>query len=1773
MTQIATSGTSGALRQYPYVVSVRPSATLTAQRAWPNYYAWGCTSSIDDEVYFVSSAEYNHLQCSQTGKHIEVVRLNASHMLAGSRRGRDNNDTIQAWLYPEEDCSGPPVSMESFYPTCRYNLVFPNGVYVRQNVRSIQVRQGGRRVRLFQSCYTNVAAMHEVVSSATQDTCYTLSSVQRHNVQLFVGDPPRDVLGRVTIGSPHFHDHFLEHAAVGQTIADTVISCAATDATLHVLVSNYKKCSGVDSGILVLNRDLSWSAFWALDGCSFPRDSVQINRTTIVVACTDTSSSSSSSSSPSQLRVLNLLTGRVSVSLTLSMEYTYEFSETKIDVILNPLFTHFDPQRGTLLTVATRWNDVVVAKTPIQSIDNLNATEMTLLDTLDIPTSVSYDAFEQILYTVNAHRVVSVDTQTMQVNLRDEMCGTTILELADMGVSSIQAASDTGYLYALADLYSESHAQTVVHIRTKGIEQESLRTLAVSPDVGYVFNLYPMWDMKTREHQNYTLLRNVNISTLTNNGLHVLGSRMYGATPPLIAVLPASGCVRGRAGAGQCYACDPGYHAPRVGMHFCEVCLEGMFTAANESHVCQHCPAGYHTRQNRSLSCDACPVGRYADTPGSPACTVCPSDHAHMRIGSTRSSDCLPCASGYVAGPGSPACEECPPGRRKTGVNTCTLCATGFFGGGGEQVCEACTVGKYGVTNGSAVEALGCAFCPPGKAGFYTGLSHVDKCLDCALGMYKTSADDLECSVCEIGKITNVHGGDSCTPCPAGTRTLGDERQLCYLCPSGQFGSELHAHGDAACVSCPRNTFSVTVGASNDSLCLSCAPGRHTVVDGASTRAQCVVCGRGSHREEFEIECEQCPVGWIAKHAAAALCAICPAGKYEVQRTSCQSCPVGSYKDTSGPGDCLECAAGSVSHTRGANASESCEACPVGWYSESTTDCAPCPAGTYSALSGQTSPDVCMPCPAGTYGPTQAAFSETNCTMCAPGKYGIDKGAVDAQVCEDCPVGTFRESPGAGADTECVPCTAGRASVGSGSATCAACRAGMFSSSGASSCSECPPGRFAANDESLSCEICGEGSEPTDSKDKCVCSVGMYTLNRSRLNPTCEPCPSRVICTDTDQLLQEWQLKPGFWRHSTDTLEIRRCPEYHACLGGQFVNTTDSMCRQGHRGPLCEVCQDGWAKTSDQLCAVCPPEDKGMNLAVTILAPVVLLCIVTMMIVTANPDHENADLDDNLLSGVLKITSSLLQIYTVCSSFDVRWPATLIEIFQKSDALNPSLGFFSAQCSFQWTFFDRGYTYMAMPPVYVALSLCAVGLLGCCLKEKGEPRRVFIQEWGQTSTVVGLFLMYPSVVKALFRGLACTTVGDHAYLTKDFSIRCFEGEHAVFVVPAVCCLVLYGVGIPAVAMSLMWQWRFTLHDKGARPLQFLHRGYRHERFYWEIVVLIRKVVVIAMSVFLFKDENASRYQSPVASWFFVTCLLLHLTCEPFDHLTSYGRVCNLLEASGISACICTLNAALVFGTHVQNYDQGWFEYMVLILTLIVNGAVGSIFAYWLVVSGLSKSRHTFRKALHACCYSHDDDNNDNNDGIAEGVVDEEDPLPPRLPLRRRRSSIHEWVIADAIPSSERQKELELTKRAPETVELDNHLRSTRSQKLKSLHAKMESGQRRRMYYLDEDLKAMQEVIRESKTDGATHRVFQTDWKRHMQELSDKMKTVLCEEETLDNSSEDDTCRAQVQSSDGDRSLLFCCHEEEVLDNNDDNNNNSNNNNNNTDLDPSMQVIL
>lgn len=749
----------------------------------------------------------------------------------------------------------------------------------------------------------------------------------------------------------------------------------------------------------------------------------------------------------------------------------------------------------------------------------------------------------------------------------------------------------------------------------------------------------------------------------------------------------------------QCILCPIGKY--KGSDNSCTLCVAGRFqseTGRNEERFCSACSAGTFSGTG-SGDCTDCGAGRYTRSAASASCEGCASGKASTQVGAQSSDVCQDCARGRFSEASSSSCTACAPGKfqNATARSFCDFCEAGQYTNVTESyVCNDCASGYF-----SATGATECRICP---AGFACESGTLEACLP---GRYSEEGGG-SCVVCEPGyrcpggsdrtacapgSSQSANGSDSCNLCAAGSFQNASGMLHCLGCPEGHFcppgaSSPLPCGGEA--LFCPANASGVTtVGLGNYSTPLD-AP--------VELRSGQAVCPSG----------HQCAGGSLSPCAASSFaprgstvctpCARCQPGRYETTTcasdgsgdTTCGTCPSGRYQNSSGASACLPCPRGFACE----EGSVTPLACLPGQYQdeEAASLCKVCSAGRYQDESSQES---CLLCP-------QGAFCEagaTRVTECRPGYHQPTAGSSSTGACLACPPGRFQnESGGAG----CYPCTPGSFCAAaaqmpspclpgtfqgaSEASECASCPKDTYSSlTGVTSCVACPEFSETATTGSFSAESCKclFGIESANSSSfSCVCPVGTYldpgALERARMSSrgddygeVCVRCSLGMDCDAPGLDLGSLPLAFGFYRTRPASNEVLPCTDGGiACKGG--TGTGDELCREGHKGPYCDVCDAGRFKNSAS--GTCDPCGSAAAHGTSIGLILLFLALLATLVVYCYQRHRHTT-EHRSLVGEMELASARSSTGEAGGDAErgFRWSAGDLRDRRSSESKRPSV--------------------------------------------------------------------------------------------------------------------------------------------------------------------------------------------------------------------------------------------------------------------------------------------------------------------------------------------------------------------------------------------------------------------------------------------------------------------------------------------------------------------
>ena len=499
---------------------------------------------------------------------------------------------------------------------------------------------------------------------------------------------------------------------------------------------------------------------------------------------------------------------------------------------------------------------------------------------------------------------------------------------------------------------------------------------------------------------------------------------------------------------------------------------------------------------------------------------------------------------------------------------------------------------------------------------------------------------------------------------------------------------------------------------------------------------------------------------------------------------------------------------------------------------------------------------------------------------------------------------------------------------------CAACRATTYSSAmNATVCVDCPPHTTSGSGAS-GCTPCAVGSvQPVGSRTCTICPYGYFS--RSPSDTACTACPVGAFCPRGAIV----DVIEGFWRASPDLLQILACPgAADVCMGVPLavamrpVSLSDvpegyvpvgatgfvaaardvERCAEGNAGILCASCADGYGRGSNGLCSACPSA-QGAMLQLFLAACCVILVVgglVRSTIVSAASPRK-------LTSAILKMLLSHLQVLTLSLQFDLAWPQGVTEMLGVLNILaSVDDRLLALNCGMSRTLprlFQRAIVLVSVPVVAaLCLSLGALIMFAWSRKVDGHTHyraQKGLRTFVLVSVIVVLFVFHPSVTRAAFSVLRCRQVYDRWYLAAEMDTECYTPSHAMWVWGlALPALIVYSVGTPVLAATLIFRAHKArgLSSESVRSrFGFLYTGYTEARYYWESVVMARKVGVIAASVFL---ASAPPALAALGALFVVgAALAAHLVARPFDEsCASLHR----LESASLTTAFLTFYGGL-----------------------------------------------------------------------------------------------------------------------------------------------------------------------------------------------------------------------------------------------------------------------
>ena len=454
--------------------------------------------------------------------------------------------------------------------------------------------------------------------------------------------------------------------------------------------------------------------------------------------------------------------------------------------------------------------------------------------------------------------------------------------------------------------------------------------------------------------------------------------------------------------------------------------------------------------------------------------------------------------------------------------------------------------------------------------------------------------------------------------------------------------------------------------------------------------------------------------------------------------------------------------------------------------------------------------------------------------------------------------------------------------------------------------------------------------------------MGYYDADVDPGSIDCKRCPPGFNCHRRNLTLGVLPLQKGFYRFADDVDNAVRCPDAAAnceafqcadsnsgCRGGSDVA---SQCADGLRGVLCRKCdlRDGAAHTyyvpaDKDAVAKCQDCETGALMGDTFVLVGTVLGIV-FLIKWLRAMAKRGMLDsigrkfmakhwrDTLthawrmfnLPVKIKIMFAFFQVITkVDSVYEVDLPPevkrilAVIGVFISFgvDVLAQLL-----QC-LGWRGYRSLLIFWLIAPIVIVGIVVLINAVRLSAAGRLTGMRLLAHALPWTLRV--LFIIYPIVTGVAFDAYPCYRLGADAgtttsWLKVDVDVQCYTPEHEDIVTIARVALIIYPVGLLFVYGALLISARKDIpHGRSAplcRALAFLHNEYEDSVFWWELVEMLRKFIIVGVMVVV---ANGNMLQLAIGTVLCGVFLFLQLCAAPYkeisdDYLAATTGFCTLM---------------------------------------------------------------------------------------------------------------------------------------------------------------------------------------------------------------------------------------------------------------------------------------
>ena len=247
----------------------------------------------------------------------------------------------------------------------------------------------------------------------------------------------------------------------------------------------------------------------------------------------------------------------------------------------------------------------------------------------------------------------------------------------------------------------------------------------------------------------------------------------------------------------------------------------------------------------------------------------------------------------------------------------------------------------------------------------------------------------------------------------------------------------------------------------------------------------------------------------------------------------------------------------------------------------------------------------------------------------------------------------------------------------------------------------------------------------------------------------------------------------------------------------------------------------------------------------------------------------------------IKIFANYLQLVLLTESFDLNWPSYILEMREAHETAG-SAGdhIISFDCYFMGegddagidVYFDKLILWAVLPAALILINFIIWGTVAAIKRNRNVLKRE-----AMTTMVILYFLIHPDLIKTFFLAMSCREIeSGEKWLIVNLDVLCWEGDHLFYAVSVIIpSVIVWGCGLPILFLGILYKNRLELHKFSLKARYgFLYIGYDLTSYFWEFIILYRKILIVAILVF------AVQWSTNVAA---LCCLIVLLISLHLQH--------------------------------------------------------------------------------------------------------------------------------------------------------------------------------------------------------------------------------------------------------------------------------------------------